>query len=417
MSHGPKIRALYRWALAVCVALTASPCHGQTPLELSTAGASLALSHGVEAVFANPAHLGLQDETGVEWRLVSVGGGVHSNAFSLNDYRRYNGATFTTDDKDAILAKVPGEGWAFSGEGSVSALALRVGSWGFAVQGLGTGRGRVDRDAVELALYGNAVQPAWKFDNSLAEGLGTAVASLSYGRAIAHTAGGPISVGVTASYVRGLYLVRSGEMSADLLTSTDGLTGQAYGEVITATGGNGMAVGIGAAWEPSAQWLVSFTCDNLYHNVRWTRDVERTEYRLTFENVTVDNFEDSLWQSDETKEELGRFSQGLPPRLRAGAAWDLGSTRFGVEGSVWTRERFGTSTTPQFSAACEHTLLRFLPVRAGVSVGGASDWGVGAGTGLHLGGFHWDFGFRVDRGLWIGSAPGVSAASAIDVTF
>ncbi len=416
MSHGMKLRMLYRWVPAVAVSLVTSPCFGQSPLELSTAGASLALSRGVEAIFANPAHLGLKDRASVECRLVSVGGGVHSNAFSLDDYRRYNGATFTTDDKDAILAKVPGEGWALSGEGSVSALALRAGSWGFAVQGLGTGRGRVDRDAVKLALYGNAAQPAWNFDNSLAEGMGSAEASLSYGRTVAHAAGGPISVGMTASYVRGLYLARAGDVSADLLTSTDGLTGQAYGQLVTSTGGSGVAVGLGAAWQPSAQWLVSLSCDNLYHNVRWTRNVERTQYHLTFDELTVDNFDDSLWQSDKTTEKLSNFNQGLPPRLRAGAAWDLGATRFGVEGSVWTRGQFGRSTTPQLAAACEHTLLRFLPVRAGVSVGGASEWGVGAGAGLLLGGFHWDFGFRVDRGLWIGSAPGVSAASAIDVT-
>jgi hypothetical protein len=401
---------------AIAVMLIASPCFAQSPLELATAGASLALSRGVEAVFANPAHLGLTDPQSIECRLVSVGGGVHSNAFDLGDYRRYNGATFTADDKKAILAKVPGQGWSLSGEGSVSALALRLGSWGFAVQGLGTGRGRIDRDAVELALYGNAAHPAWSFNNSLAEGLGSAEASLSYGRTVAHAAGGPIAVGVTASYVRGLYLARSGDVSADLQTSDDGLTGQAFGDVITATGGNGLAFGLGAAWQPSTRWLLSLACENLYHNIRWTQRVERTLYRLTFNNLTVDNFDDSLWQSNETTEKLSSFSQGLPPRLRAGAAWDLGATRLGVEASVWTREQFGASTTPQLAAACEHELLRFLPVRAGFSVGGANDWAVGAGTGLHFGGFHWDFGLRVDRGVWVGTAPGVSAASAIDVT-
>jgi hypothetical protein len=388
----------------------------QSPLALSTAGASLALSQGVEALFSNPAHLAMSQPYWVQLRLVGASAGVHSNGLGFDEYRKYNGATLEAEDKADILAQVPAEGWALWSVGSATALAARMGAWGLSVSGLGSARGNLDREAIDLLLHGNADQPHWSFENSDGEGLASWQATLSHGRRMAQLGGGPVYAGLSVSYVRGLYLARADEVRAELATETTGLTGQATAEWVTATGGDGFGVDIGAAWQARPNLLVSIACEHLYHAIRWTRQVERTRYETVFDDLTIDNFEDSLWESHELTEPGDAFSVGLPPHVRVGAAFQAGKTSLAMEGSVWTAQRFAASTTPQVAAAVEHPVTRFLPVRLGVAVGGASGLAVGWGAGLRWGAFTWDVGFRIDRGIWIGDGRGLAASTAIDLS-
>jgi len=393
----------------------AAPVHAQTPLLLSTAGASLALSHGIEALSANPAHLGMPQTTWVQMRVVGVGAGVHTNGLGFDDYRKYNGATLNDDDKSDILSQVPDAGLSLWSEGSATALSLRAGSWGLAASGLGSARGNLDREAIDLILHGNADQPEWIFENSEGDGLASWQVALSHGRQLFTLNGGPVFAGLSAAYVRGLYLASADQVRADIATQTTGLTGDASAEWITATGGTGLGVDAGLAWQARPNLLFSFSAAHLYHTINWDSEVERTRYELTFNDVTVDNFEDSLWSSEEFTESLESFSDGLPAHLRLGAGLTSGSTRYALEGSVWTRDRFAASTKPQLSAALEHTLGQSLPLRIGASIGGRSEFAIGCGAGLHFGGFMWDIGIRIDRALWIGNGSGLSAATAIDL--
>jgi hypothetical protein len=401
--------------MMILATVLASPVQAQSPLVLSTAGASLGLSDGVEALFANPAHLGITQPTWVQLRVLGAGAGVHSNGLGLDDYRKYNGATLDDDDKSDILAKVPESGLSLWSEGSASALALRAGSWGLAVSGMGSARGNVDRDAIDLVLHGNADQPDWSFENSQGDGLAAWQVAVSHGRQLFSLNGGPVYGGLTASYVRGLYLARADEVRADLATQTTGLTGQATAEWVTADGGTGLGFDAGLAWQARPNLLVSFSAEHLYHSINWNSGTERSHYNLLFEDVTIDNFEDSLWESEEFTEAIGSFNEGLPAHLRLGAGLTAGRTRYSVEGSVWTADRFAATTTPSFAAAIEHKLGHSLPLRLGMSVGGRSKFAIGCGSGLHLGAFVWDLGIRFDRAIWIGSGSGLSIATAFDL--
>lgn len=410
------MRSPTRYSLTMVIAtVLAGQVQAQSPLSLSTAGASLGLSQGVEALVANPAHLGMPQTTWVQMRIVGVGAGVHSNGIGLDDYRKYNGATLNDEDKSNILSQVPETGLSLWSEGSASALAIRAGSWGLAASGLGSARGNLDREAINLILHGNADQPDWSFENSKGDGLASWQVALSHGRQFLTLNGGPVYAGLSASYVRGIYLASADQVRANIATQTTGLTGDASAEWITAAGGSGFGVDAGLAWQARPSLLISFSAANLYHTINWNSQVERTRYELAFADVTVDNFEDSLWESQEFTESLNSFSDGLPAHVRLGAGLTAGRTRYAIEGSVWTRDRFAASTKPQLSAAVEHSIGKFLPLRLGASVGGRSEFAVGCGAGLHLGGFMWDFGIRIDRALWIGNGSGVSAATAIDI--
>lgn len=410
------MRASLRHSLMIVLGtLLAGPVQAQSPLSLSTAGASLGLSDGIEALGTNPAHLGIPQSTWVQMRIVGAGVGVHSNGLGLDDYKKYNGATLNDDDKSDILSQVPDAGLSVWSEGSASAFAVRAGTWGLAASGSGSARGNLDREAIDLILHGNADQPDWSFENSNGNGLASWQVALSHGREIFKLNGGPVYVGATAAYVRGLYLARADQVRAEIATNTTGLTGEATAEWITSTGGAGFGFDAGLAWQARPNLLVSFSGENLYHSINWNQDVERTQYNVVFDDVNIDNFEDSLWSSEETTESLASFSEGLPAHLRLGAGLTSGATRYALEASVSTSDRFAASTKPQLAAAIEHKLGRTLPLRFGASVGGRSEFAVGCGAGLHIGGFMWDFGIRIDRALWIGNGSGVSAATAIDI--
>lgn len=410
------MRASMRHGLMMILATAlAAPVQAQSPLALSTAGASLGLSDGVEALLANPAHLGMPQPTWVQLRVLGVSAGVHSNGLGIDDYRKYNGASLDDNDKDDILAQVPDAGLSLWSEGSASALALRAGSWGLAASGIGSARGNLDREAIDLVLHGNADQPDWSFENSEGDGLAAWQIALSHGRRLFSLNGAPVYGGLTASYVRGLYLARADQVRADLATQTTGLTGEATAQWVTADGGTGLGLDAGLAWQARPNLLVSLSAEHLYHSIKWDSGTERTRYDLVFEDVTIDNFEDSLWESQEITESIESFNDGLPAHVRLGAGLTAGKTRYALESSVWTADRFAASTTPSFSAAVEHTVGRALPLRLGMSVGGRSKFAIGCGSGIHLGAFMWDLGIRFDRALWIGSGSGLSVATAFDL--
>jgi len=414
----PRGAALLIVAAGIAVAMLGqrAVASGLTPLETATAGADLGLAFGLDALFANPAQLGINNGPTTQVRLLGIGGGLHSNGLGWSDYRRYNGAVLEEDDKDAILSRIPAGGCLLSAEGQVGALALRHGPWGLAIYGFGSAHGRLDREVLDLLFHGNTGRPDWLFERSDAEGMAAGKISLSHGRTVAHIAGGPLQIGLTLAYLRGLYYARADQVHADLSTQTTGLTGQAAADWLTAAGGSGWSLDIGTAWEPAAGWIASVAAENLVHTIHWNRDVQLKHYELLFDDLTVDNFDDSLWVSHETTEGHGAVDRGLPPTIRAGLARTVSrNLRVSTAATVSLAERFGATTRPQIAAGAEYMLWSTIPLRTGVALGGPTGFACGWGTGVRWGALAWDLSLRIDRGLWLGGGRGLTCAMAIDL--
>ena len=385
-----------------------------TVLSTSTAGAGMPMSFGLESAYANPAHLGIATSESLEIRLVGAGAGIGNNGFGFGDYRQYNGTHLDDADKRAILSNVPNDGLQFVADAGATAFATRIGRWSLHTSAFGSARGRIDRDAVELILFGNAHQSAWEFENVDGEGLAAWKIALSHGRSIGQLAGGRLYAGFSIARIRGLYYGRTDETYADLATANSGLTGSANLDALTAEGGNGWGMDIGLAWEPSKQWIASFKIENAVHTIRWDVNTEVTHYDLVFDDLTVDNYEDSLWTYDDTTEPAPAFSRGLPPQLHLGLGRIGNRVKASALVSVGLGDRFAVSTTPRIAGGIEYSLLSILPLRMGIAAGGTSGFSVGWGAGLHVGPMRLDAGVRVDRGVWVGSGRGISGAVALD---
>ena len=403
-------------AVAIVAALAACPAHALTPLEIATAGADIALATGLDAMSANPALLAATSSHTTQIRLVNIAAALGNNSLAWSDYSRYNGAVLEEDEKASILADIPQGGLLADAEVGASALAFRCGGWGVAVSGLGTAQGRLDRDVIDLLLHGNAEKPDWRFARSGGEALAAAKLSVSHGRSIAHIGGHPLCAGITLSLIRGLYYAQASDVEADLSTLTTGLTGGGTADCLTATGGWGWSADAGLTWEPAAGTRLSAAVENAISTIRWNGNVELRHYDFAFNNVTIEDYDDSLWESHETRESRPPVSRTLPAVVRVGAAHSLGSSwRCALAARAALADRLGMTTRPQVAGAVEYMLWSVIPLRAGVAVGGSDGYAVGAGTGLHWGLLSWDVGVRFDHAVWLTDSRGVTGAMAIDL--
>lgn len=398
------------------VTLSPHALAGWTPQLVATTGASRAFGYGLEAAFANPAFLGCTPSHGTEVRLVGVGVGVASNGLGWDDYRKYNGATLSDSDKNDILNRIPVAGMQMTADAGATAMAIRRGRLSVRIDGSATGGGRLDRDAIELIFFGNAEQPDWSFDDSDAEALAAWNLRLAYGLPVGRLFGRPVFAGASVAYVRGLYYGRAEDARADLRTAHTGLTGSATGDVYSAEGGSGVGVDLGMAVDLGSRWTAGLSAENVIHTIHWSHNADVTHYYLQFDDLTVDNFEDSLWIASDVRETLDGFSRGLPVRMRLSVGHRAPHWRLGTALSVDTENRLSYSTTPVLSAGAEYDLLSFLPVRLGAAIGGVSGPAFGWGGGVRLWRAELNVGFRIDRGFWLGHGRGLTAAMALDLS-
>jgi len=280
-------------------------------------------------------------------RLAGGGGWLSSNGLGFAEYKLYNGAILSDDDKHDILNAIDASGLSLRADAAATALAIHQGRWALAASVVGAGQGRLDRDAVELILFGNAEREEWNLDGSDAEGFAAWQLALSHGRRLATLGGGPLNRGVTAKYLRGLYYGGLSEVRAEPATETTGLTGEGLADLTTSNGGSGFGLDLGASWHPNDKTSIGLKIENVVHRVHWNSEVTVRRYNVQFEDLTLDNFDDSLWVAEDSEHAGAAFGDGLPLTVRFGIGHSFSRTRLALEAAVAGSEKFGASTTPR----------------------------------------------------------------------
>jgi hypothetical protein len=388
-----------------------------TPLSLGTAGTGTILGFGIDAAFGNPAQLGWRQPSRFQIRLAGLGAGVSNNSLGLEEYRRYNGTDLDELDKAAILSRIPLDGFRLRTDGGASALATRIGRWSVRADAFGVARGRLDRQLFELLFYGNADRAAWTFANTDGEGMAGWEVVLSHGRSLFRLFGRQLYAGVSVAHIRGLYYARSYDARATLAAQEGGLSGAARADWITAEGGSGWGLDLGVAMEPWPKWVVALKLEHAIHQIGWSENVRERHYETSFENLTIDNYDDSMLVTTESSRPGAAFSRGLPPCVRAGLGRIGERLRLATELSVSLRDGLGASARPCLAGGVEYSPIHPLPLRIGAAVGGESEWAIGWGAGLLFGPVRLDTGIKIDEGFWVGSGRGMSGSLSMDVSF
>ncbi len=385
---------------------------------VAMSGSHLTLAQGHAAVGVNPANLGLDDRPSWSLGLFGIGSVVHNNAFSLNDYKTYNGAHLSTQDKYDILDKIPDEGLEFKGNSAASVLGLSFGPFAFSTSLEAGGHGIISKDLVDLALFGNRVGETVSVTDADADAVAHVDFNLSYGRTLRSFQWGDLSAGVNLKYIYGVAFVEATEVEAQATTLTTGIRGDGSAIIRTAEGGSGFGLDLGTSAQFRDRWRFAAAIENLVSNINWSKNTEETEYVFEAQSMTAETVDDdSLVVSDEIEREIGSFSTSLAPKLTLGAAYLLPKITIETDLKFGLRDKFGVTTTPELSTGAEYSGLGFMPLRAGIAFGGFDGTSVSLGAGLKMSSFHIDFAWASTGTLMPGGGKGISLAVSSGLEF
>ena len=378
--------------IALLAAATATADAGPGGRTLGMGEAAIANTDPGDFGRDNPAALGFASDRGFRMNLFDVGLAVGNSALSLDDYNRYNGATLTEQDKSDILSKFEG-GWVFRGEASGYGPIFAFGPAAVSVRGVGLGAGEIPDDVLHLLLEGNAVDEDIDFSSAEGSGFAAVDASLAFGRRLDGMVPlpGTTSVGAKVHVLRGVFAAEILRSEGGLVTTPDSLYGGGELDLITATGGTGYALDVGAMHE-MGPWTLGLRINGLVGSMTWNEGTELN--RFTAEARTPD-FLDSdddteLFATSDTTVAASSFTTRLPMRIGAGAAWRIaGFTLAGDLESTVAGRQVGEAPV-RLSMGAERYVASALGLRAGGMLGGLSGPSLTAGMSLKLGWWHLD---------------------------
>jgi hypothetical protein len=329
-----------------------------TPRALGMAGAFDGLARGQEAIFLNPALLGLAGTPywSAAFPQVTVGGTMVGAEIgdlqTMTKYRR-----ISQEDRDAILGRVHPDGTEGRYQLRAPAFALQAGRFGFAVSYASVGGHTISRDVMELFFDG---YEEGRTDYGVGNTSGSRATywdiAAAYGRSI-----GPLSIGATGHFYRGGTLVRSRllEPRVDVVARDIEVEYRA----VLARGGTGYGLDLGAAYQPIHGVSLSASVSNVVSSMAWNEDLRLR--RVTLDRNDIENVSamDLLtrYETSETTGDPGGTTladlavvEGLfeesdvPSVLRLGASWSaVTGTDLGISyreeltasrlGEVWDR--------------------------------------------------------------------------------
>ncbi len=415
---GAEIGLLVLSAIVLALVLS-SGAFGQSARSarsLGMADSYFLLGTNGEGALLNPANLALPRANNSSLKLFSAGGYVANNAFSLSDYKKYNGEHLDENDKRDILDKIPTEGLQFDAAASAGALSFATGTLAFNFEVIGGGRGELSKDPIEVALMGNKVGQVVSADGSDGESWAAASIGVSYARLVGELAGHQLAVGGTLKYLRGIGYFSASEVSAEAVTLETGFAGAGGLNTISATGGSGYGIDLGlTAQGKLAQYGIAVR--NLLAGISWSKEVEFTEYRFQFENLTVENAdEDTIVTSSEARQDLNSYSSRPPLEIEIGAARHFGKILASASLRQGFTEAIFVSKAPRLALGGEYPLLSVIDVRSGMAFGGVDDFSLGLGLGLNLGPVNCDFGYATSAKLqpWDGNGGKIAFSTILE---
>lgn len=334
-----------RTALALVAVAVAAPAAAQLPMgsrALGMGGAYLPLARGQEAVFLNPANLGLSDNPAWSISLPQLGAGASllgPGFADLSAARDFDG--LSGERRAEILAAIPEEGAEVRLEARAPVFSLSNRHFALGVGYGMTGEHSLGKDLVEL-LFDGYEEGRTDYSVGRTEGSRATYFDVvaAFGRKV-----GPVSLGVAGHYYRAGTLMRSRLFEPRFDLAAQDFEMQYVG--VHARGGNGYGVDVGAAVQPSRSLTLSAAVANVASRMTWSEalrarsvtvtraDLDNpdalvsllTEYRSGEE--TVDPAAASLEVVEAAR---GLYEQAyFPAQLRLGAAWrPVGATDVAV---------------------------------------------------------------------------------------
>ncbi|MFQ5649850.1 MAG: DUF5723 family protein, partial [bacterium] len=226
-----------------------------------------------------------------------------------------------------------------------------------------------------------------------------------------------VAVGVSAKILRGFAYGKVVEASSQIYTDIDGVHSSGRIVIDRALGGSGLAFDLGAATNLNTRWTASLGITNLINSVNWKTETKRLTYTFRADSVSLQKLQDSdidsvIVDSDE-EVDIQPFSTNLPRQLRLGFARTTKRLTIAVDYIQVLSASAAASTNPRLALGGEFRLIGFIPLRAGLAVGGNRGLSSSVGFALDFSIFSWDFAVSSQDGMFSGKG----AAFAFDWMF
>ena len=425
--------------LAALAALAAAPAAAQVPVNpraLGMGNAYVAAARGQEALWLNPANLGLPGTPHWSFGIPTLSVGADVLGLGVGDirdvieYRKQSDAR-----KQELLNEVPAIGTALNGDIRVPLVAAQIRHFAVGLAYNTIGGHSLDRDFVDLLFFGFQPQPG-RYNITPAETKGFRATYWDFAAAtgwrLSLPSPGPLTLGATAHFYKGNGITQSGVSQVDTLRNALGIPTDirvTYSGVQD-EGGSGFGLDLGAAYRPTPGLTLSASVSNVVNTFEWGGGRRVSSVALTSADYVdgdlqdvVDRYDASEAAYDEatatpvqrTMAENLSLGTDLPRVLRVGAALE---PRTGTLVSAAYQDNL---TTTRVGGICDRSLgvgvqqrVAFASARVGLSSNLES--GTLLTGGLSLGPIHLgiakvnDTQAGADRSGWIATF-GLSTAS------
>jgi hypothetical protein len=387
-----RIPALAGLLLALFLAF---PVEGQVPMSaraVGVSGAMVGTARGLDALFINPANLALPGSPRLSVGLpqATLTGTVAGPA--PGDLAELFRGDLPDSEKDRIFGTVPAAGMDARLDARVPVVGIQTGPFAVGVAYGAVGEQRVSRDVVELALFGyQQGRIDYRVEGTEGSRMTFWDVAVGYGQRF-----GPLSLGVTAHYLRGGTVTRTWvtEPRFDLI----GYDIDAELVSVFVRGGHGFALDVGAAFQPRPTVTLSAAIANVMGGLTWSDELYIRTFRINRESLE-DDPADVLDRHRTSERPAGPGDEAVLRGVTAGALHDQATlpttTRLGLgwqplPGTSLGLSYYGAATGGRMAGSWDSLLgvgieqrIPLLAVRAGF----ASDLGGGTllSGGLTLG--------------------------------
>ncbi len=375
------------------------------------AGAHTAASKGTEAVFFNPANLGFSAGSEKTLSLFSVAASVNNNSFRWGDYTKYNGEFLTDQDKEDIINSIPPDGFNMKLDADISVLGFSWGNFALTFSGKGSSDLLLPKDPIELLFFGNELSETLLIEDADGEACASWDVGLSYGRSVWKQNEKELFCGGNIRIIRGIVYQNVERTQGKLVTLETGINGDGDFAVKCAEGGKGYALDLGLAMKYKRAWTFGLSFFNLLHRIRWDKNTEEKGYQFRVDSLLAENFDtDSLITELSYTRKIDPFVTNMPALMRLGVAHQGKKLLWGLDLATGFGHGMGVSKKVRASWGAEYSVLAWLDILGGVSIGGEEGITFANGLGFNLGKYHLDVGMANHKGLWPTKSKGATLA-------
>jgi len=368
-------------------------------------------ARGANVIGWNPANLGLSGNPkfsmnfGILPLLPFPSMQISNNAispFRLNEHF-FTGGYLDDEDKEELLSFFPDDGLSINPLIQMRLLEMSFGNWAFSIGSEVTGSVVLPKSLFHFVFFGNEFEKPLALSNTNVEMQSVVTVALAHGREvkIPYISDNveQLSAGASIKALFGLGYAGFDKMDASITTFEDRIKLDGDLEAKYGTGGFGMAFDIGLAAIINEKISANLSLNNLLGSIRWgLLKAEKVKYSY-FAEIASEDFEyaDSLFEEGiqtDTTFSIDNFSSNYPSYMLLGFQYEV-LPNLSLYSNIrqYFSDDFASSYLPKVSFAAEYKSIPWLPLRAGISLGGLEkfQWGIGSGLKFKSYSFNWGF--------------------------